>query len=117
MATVRILHLARAVSIPAQPRPAPRVLALALFTVARPRARPTPRPRVPLDRNMGAFLFTFSTLRAVWPSCIIPQHIWHNEVPDMAAPNIDLLQMRDATIAGCDRDVLQLDIHVVFGCR
>jgi hypothetical protein len=35
----------------------------------------------------------------------------------MAAPNIDLLQMRDATIAGCDRDVLQLDIHVVFGCR
>jgi hypothetical protein len=104
-------------SILAQPRPAPRVLALALFTVARPRARPTPRPRVPLDRNMGAFLSTVSALHAISLFRIIPQHVWHNKVPDVAAPNINLLQVRNAAIASCDRNVLELDVHVVLGCR
>ena len=49
-----------AISRLVQRPPPPRVLALALLTVARPRARPTPRPLVPLDRNMGAFLYSVS---------------------------------------------------------
>lgn len=34
----------------------------------------------------------------------------------MAAANIDLVEMRDAAVAGCGGDVFKLDVHVVFGC-
>lgn len=33
----------------------------------------------------------------------------------MAAADVDLVEMGDASIAGGDGDVLELDIHVVFG--
>ena len=32
----------------------------------------------------------------------------------MATTNIDLVEMGDASIAGGDGDVLELDVHVVF---
>jgi hypothetical protein len=35
----------------------------------------------------------------------------------MAAADVDLLKMRHTTIASRDRDVLELHIHVVFGCE
>lgn len=47
----------------------------------------------------------------------VPQHVRHNEESHMASPNVDLIKMRDATIAGSNGDVLQLDVHVVFGYR
>lgn len=34
----------------------------------------------------------------------------------MAASNVDLIQMGDSTIACGYRDILELDIHVIFGC-
>jgi hypothetical protein len=73
--------------------PPPRVLALALLTVALPRARPTPRPRVPLDRNMGAFLYFVSATPLRTVQCILPQHVWDNEVPHMASTNVNLFKM------------------------
>ncbi len=33
----------------------------------------------------------------------------------MTAPDVDLIEMGDASIAGGDGDVLELDVHVVFG--
>lgn len=100
-----------------RPPPPPRVLALALLTVALPRARPTPRPLVPLDRNMGAFLTSVSTPPCTAKPTIIPQHVWNNEVSDMAAPNVHLFQMRHATVAGSHSYVLQLNIHIILSCK
>lgn len=34
----------------------------------------------------------------------------------MAAANVDLLEMADTSVACGDGDVLELDVHVVFGC-
>src|SRR5437763_1239637 len=98
------------------PAQRPPLLPLALFTVARPRARPTPLPLVPRDRNMGAFL----RLELVCVSkpglrLPLPQHVWNNEIADVRATNIDLFEMRYAAVAGGNRNVLELDVHVVLG--
>lgn len=114
--TLRLFYFSHSIL---QPRPPPLVLARARLTVARPRARPTPRPRVPLDLNIGAFLCIVSQLpdqnsRNLVRS--IPQHVRYNEVPHVAASDIDLLKMRHTAVAGCDSNVLELNIHVVLGC-
>lgn len=44
-----------------------------------------------------------------------PQHIRHNEKPDMAAPNVDLIKMTDSAVARRHGDVFELDVHIVFG--
>lgn len=46
----------------------------------------------------------------------VPQHVRHDEESHMASPNVDLVEMRDAAVASGDGDVLELDVHVVFGC-
>lgn len=46
----------------------------------------------------------------------VPQHIRHNEESHMTAPDVNLFEMADAPVAGCDGDVLELDVHVVLGC-
>jgi hypothetical protein len=46
----------------------------------------------------------------------IPQHVRHDEEPHVAAPNIDLVEVRDTAIAGCDGDILELNVHVVLSC-
>lgn len=35
----------------------------------------------------------------------------------MGATNVDLVEVRDATVAGGDGDVFKLNVHVVLGCR
>lgn len=45
----------------------------------------------------------------------IPKHIRDYEEANMAASNVDLLEMGDATVASGDSDILELDIHVVLG--
>lgn len=45
----------------------------------------------------------------------VPQHIRHNKESHMTAPDVNLFEMADAPIAGCDGDVLELDVHVVLG--
>lgn len=47
----------------------------------------------------------------------IPQHIWDNEEPYMTSSYIDLIKMRHAPITGRHGDVLQLNVHVIFGCN
>ena len=94
--------------------PPPRVLALALLTVALPRARPTPRPLVPLDRNMGAFLAIVSDNLLISRHGTLPQHVRYDKVSHMASPNVYLLEMRDATVAGGYSNVLELYVHVVL---
>ena len=44
----------------------------------------------------------------------VAQHIRHNEQSHVRAPNVDAVQMCDATITLCDVDVLELAVHVVF---
>jgi len=44
----------------------------------------------------------------------IPQHIRHDKEPHMAAPYIHLIQMADPSIPRRNRDVFELDVHVVF---
>lgn len=34
----------------------------------------------------------------------------------MAATDVDLVEVGDSAVAGGDGDVLELDVHVVFGC-
>lgn len=45
----------------------------------------------------------------------IPQHVWNNEEPHMTAADVDLIEMTDSAVARRYGDVLELDIHVVFG--
>ena len=45
-----------------------------------------------------------------------PQHVRHNEKPDMRPANVDLIEMGDASVARSDGYVLKLYVHVVFGC-
>lgn len=46
----------------------------------------------------------------------IPQHIGHDKESYMATTNVDLVEMRNSAVAGGDGYVLELDVHVVFGC-
>lgn len=45
----------------------------------------------------------------------VPQHIRNDEEAHMTAANVDLVEMRDAPVACRDRDILQLDVHVILG--
>lgn len=45
-----------------------------------------------------------------------PQHIRHNEKPHMASPNVHLVEMRDAAVARRDGNILELNVHIIFGC-
>ena len=106
----------------AHPLAGPPLCPRARFTVALPRANPTPRPLVPLDLNIGAFLSHIPS--AVLPltpgvagAILVPQHIRHDKKPHVAPPDVDLIEMADSAVAGSDGDVLQLDVHVVFGCE
>ena len=47
----------------------------------------------------------------------VPQHVWHNEKPYMATPDVDLVEMADSAVARGDCDVAELDIHVVLSCK
>lgn len=47
---------------------------------------------------------------------LLPQHIGHNEEPNVAAADVDLLEMADTSVTGGDGDILELDVHVVLGC-
>ena len=44
----------------------------------------------------------------------LPQHIRHNEESNMGSSDVDLVQMGDASVAGSDGNVLELDIHIVL---
>lgn len=46
----------------------------------------------------------------------VPQHIRHNEESHMTPPDINLVQMRHATITSGHGDILHLYVHVVLGC-
>jgi hypothetical protein len=46
----------------------------------------------------------------------IPQHVGYDEISHMAAPNVDLLEMRYTTVARGYCDVLELNVHVVLRC-
>jgi len=45
------------------------------------------------------------------------EHVGHDEEANVAASDIDLVQVADAPVAGGDGDILELDVHVVLGCR
>lgn len=45
-----------------------------------------------------------------------PQHIRHDEVSDMAASDVDLLEMRHTAVTRSHCDIFELDVHVIFGC-
>lgn len=47
----------------------------------------------------------------------LPQHVRNDEEPDVAAADVDLLEMADAPVAGRDGNVLELHVHVVLGCE
>lgn len=47
----------------------------------------------------------------------LPQHVWYDKVSHVASSNVHLLKMRDTSVAGGHRDVLQLHVHIVLGCR
>lgn len=34
----------------------------------------------------------------------------------MASPNVHLVEMRDAAVARRDGDILELNVHIIFGC-
>lgn len=50
------------------------------------------------------------------PGSFVPQHIRDNKESHMTTADVDLFEMADAPVAGCNGDVLELDVHVVFGC-
>lgn len=69
---------------------------------------------------MGAFLETnAASQHDPWYSKTggysLPQHIGHNKKPHMATPDIDLVEMRDSSVARGDSDVFQLDVHIILG--
>lgn len=55
------------------------------------------------------------SLRCKGYSINVPQHVWHDEESHMAAADVDLVEMRDTTVASGDSDILELDVHVVLG--
>ena len=65
---------------------------------------------------MGAFLrssvpYTFAAGSSV------PQHVGNDEIADVGAANVDLFEMRHATVSGSDSNVLELNVHVVLSCH
>lgn len=46
----------------------------------------------------------------------VAEHVGDDEESDVAATDVDLVEMRDAAVAGGDGDVLELDVHVVLSC-
>lgn len=44
------------------------------------------------------------------------QHVWHNEEPNMASTDVDLIQMTDSAVTRRHGDVFELYVHVVLGC-
>lgn len=46
----------------------------------------------------------------------IPKHIRHNEESHMRPPDVDLVEMADSSISRRDSDILELDVHIIFGC-
>ena len=46
-----------------------------------------------------------------------PEHVWHDEEPHVRAPDVHLVEMADAAVARGHGDILELDVHVVLGCR
>jgi hypothetical protein len=48
---------------------------------------------------------------------VVPQHVWYDEVSYVAASNVYLLKMRHTAVAGCNGNVLKLNVHVVLGCQ
>ena len=97
---------------------------------------PTPLPFAVRDRNIGAFLLraispqflTPTTQGRHWESNLpwlqwtegwikdLPKHVGHNEEANMTASYVHLIQVTYAPIARCDGNVLELNVHVVFGC-
>jgi hypothetical protein len=47
----------------------------------------------------------------------VPEHVRHDEESHVAAANVNLVEMGDTAIAGSDGDVLELNVHVVLGCK
>lgn len=45
----------------------------------------------------------------------IPEHVGDNEESHVAAANVDLVEMRDTAVASGDRNILELNVHVVLG--
>jgi hypothetical protein len=46
----------------------------------------------------------------------IPQHVWNNDESDVAATNVDLVQVGDTAVPRSCCYVFQLNVHVVLGC-
>jgi hypothetical protein len=42
------------------------------------------------------------------------QHVGHDEEPNHASTNVNLIELGDTTIALCDRDIPKGDVEVVF---
>lgn len=51
------------------------------------------------------------------PKDPLPQHVWYYEVSYVRAADVYLIEMGDATVASGDRDVFQLNVHVVLGYK
>jgi hypothetical protein len=45
----------------------------------------------------------------------LPQHVWYNEVTNMRASDVNLVEMGDTAVARRNGDILELDVHVVLG--
>lgn len=45
----------------------------------------------------------------------IPQHVWDNEKPHVAASNVDLIEMRYSAVTRSGGDVFKLNVHIVLG--
>lgn len=46
----------------------------------------------------------------------VAEHVGDDEEAHVGAPDVDLVEVGDAAVAGGDGDVLELDVHVVLGC-
>ena len=47
----------------------------------------------------------------------VAEHVGDDEEAYVRAANVNLIEMRDATVAGGDGNVLELDVHVILSCR
>lgn len=46
----------------------------------------------------------------------VAEHVGDDEEAHVGTPDVDLVEVGDAAVAGGDGDVLELDVHVVLGC-